>query len=223
MEKLEEAHKFQLWKSHLLKNGLNISNIEEVYSRRNHNGEVLFSLLMLDAETPEGNKIPPICFLKGEVVTVLVCLIDRDTQEKYLVLVRQRRIAEGGLTYEHPAGMVDSTKTPLQIAVQEVFEETGLSVREDQLTPVLQNRRLFPSTGTSDECMYLFFTELQLSREEILALSDRKTGVDDENITTLVLPFEEAHQRMNNTNCILLNLAYLKEVQDWELLKKLSL
>lgn len=223
MEKLEEAHKFKLWKSHLLRNGMKIRHIEEVYSRRNHNGEVLFSLLMLDAETPEGNKIPPICFLKGEVVTVLVCLIDGDTHEKYLVLVRQRRIAEGGLTYEHPAGMVDNTKTPLQIAVQEVYEETGLSVKENQLRPVLNDRRLFPSTGTSDECMYLFFTELQLSYSEIMALSDRKTGVDDENITTLVLPFEEAHRRMNNTNCILLNLAYLKEVEDWQLLKKLSL
>ncbi|MBX2952988.1 MAG: NUDIX hydrolase [Leadbetterella sp.] len=223
MEKLEEAHKYKLWKSHLLKNRLKIRDIEEVYSRRNHNGEVLFSLLMLDAETPEGTKIPPICFLKGEVVTVLVCLIDRDTDQKYLVLVRQRRIAEGGLTYEHPAGMVDNTKTPLQIAVQEVYEETGLSVQEKQLRPVLQDRRLFPSTGTSDECMYLFFTELRLSHTEIMALSDRKTGVDDENITTLVLPFEEAHRRMNNTNCLLLNLAYLKETEDWQLLKKLSL
>ncbi len=222
MEKLEEAHKFQLWRSHLLGNGLRIEDIEEVYTRRNTEGEVLFSLVMLHAESPEG-KIPPICFLKGEVVTVLVCLIDRETHEKYLVLVRQRRIAEGAITYEHPAGMVDNTKTPLEIAVQEVYEETGLSVREDQLRPVLHDRRLFPSTGTSDECMYLFFTELQLSRREILGLSDRKTGVDDENITTLVLPFEEAHQRMNNTNCLLLNLAYLKEIQDWDLLKKISL
>ncbi|MCD8538643.1 MAG: NUDIX domain-containing protein [Leadbetterella sp.] len=223
MEKLEEAHKFKLWRRHLQENGLKIENIEEVYTRRNSGGEVLFSLLMLDAGTPEGHKMPPICFLKGEVVTVLVCLTDRDTREKYLVLVRQRRIAEGAVTYEHPAGMVDNTKTPREIAVQEVREETGLQVREDQLRPVLADRRLFPSTGTSDECMYLFFIELQLGRQEILELSDRKTGVDDEHITTLVLPFKEAHRRLNNTNCILLNLAYLKEVEDWDLLKKISL
>lgn len=223
MEKLENAHKFRLWKSHLAGNGLRIENVEEVYTRRNHDGEVLFSLLMLDAETPEGNKIPPICFLKGEVVTVLVCLIDRATRTKHLLLVRQRRIAEGALTYEHPAGMVDNTQTPLEVAAREIFEETGLRVDEKQLRPVLHDRRLFPSTGTSDECMYLFFTELELSKEEIRAVSDRSTGVDDEHITTLVLPFEEAHRLMNNTNCILLNLAYLRETEDWELLKKLSL
>lgn len=223
MEKLENAHKFRLWKSHLVGNGLRIENVEEVYTRRNHDGEILFSLLMLEAETPEGNKIPPICFLKGEVVTVLVCLIDRDTRRKHLLLVRQRRIAEGALTYEHPAGMVDNTQTPLEVAAREIFEETGLRVDKKQLRPVLHDRRLFPSTGTSDECMYLFYTELELSTEEIRAVSDRKTGVDDEHITTLVLPFEEAHRLMNNTNCILLNLAYLKETEDWELLKKLSL
>lgn len=223
MEKLQDAHKYRLWRSHLLRNGLEIQNTEEVYTRRNHNGEVLFSLLMLNASTPEGNKIPPICFLKGEVVTVLVCLIDRSTREKYLLLVRQRRIAEGALTYEHPAGMVDNTQTPSEVAVREIFEETGISIDENQLRAVLNNRRLFPSTGTSDECMYLFFTELELEREEIRALDELKTGVDDENITTLVLPFEEAHRKMNNTNCILLNLAYLKETEDWELLKKLSL
>ena len=127
-EKLQDAHKFKLWKSNLESSGLKINNIEEVYSRRRYNGEVLFSLLMLDAETPEGDKIPPICFLKGEVVSILICLKDKITQEKYLILVKQRRIAEGDFTYEHPAGMVDNTKTPEEIAVQEVLEETGIKI-----------------------------------------------------------------------------------------------
>ena len=225
MEKLENAHKFKLWKNHLLKNGLEVHGIEEVYSRRRYNGEELFSLLMLDATTPEGQKIPPICFLKGEVVTILVCLIDKETNEKYLLLVKQRRIAEGGFTYEHPAGMVDDTKTPLEIAVQEVREETGLVVTPEDLKPILNDKRLFPSTGTSDECMYFFYTELYITKEEIQALNNQKTGAEYENesITTLVLPFEEAHTLINNTNCILLSLAYLKDVEDWTLLKKLKL
>lgn len=225
MEKLEEAHKYQLWKSHLIKNGLKINDIEEVYTRRRYNGEVLFSLLMLDASTPEGDKIPPICFLKGEVVTILVCLIDNVSGEKYLLLVKQRRIADGGFAFEHPAGMVDNTKTPLEIAIQEVREETGIIVTEDQLKAVLSDKRVFPSTGTSDECMYFFYAEIKLSRSEIEALSNKKMGTDyeHESITTLVLPFEEAHHLINNTNCILLSLAYLKDVEDWDLLKKIKL
>ena len=75
-EDLTDSHKFNLWKNRLVSNGLDIHRVDELYTRRNGHGEVLFSLLYTDATTPEGNKIPPICFLKGEVVSVLVCFID---------------------------------------------------------------------------------------------------------------------------------------------------
>ena len=55
-ESLQEAHKFKLWKGNLLKNGLKIHEIEEVYTRYRHNGEALFSLVLVDATTPEGDK-----------------------------------------------------------------------------------------------------------------------------------------------------------------------
>lgn len=222
-EKLEDAHKFKLWKSNLELNGLKINAIEEKYTRRRYNGEVLFSLLMLDAETPEGDKIPPICFLKGEVVCILICLIDEKNNEKYLILVKQRRIAEGGFTYEHPAGMVDGTITPAQIALQEVKEETGIEITPGQLFPLQNGTRLFPSTGTSDECMYFYFCELVLPKTKIDELNNKNMGTDYEfeRITTVVLPFLEAHKKINNTNGLLLNYLYLSHVKDWELLKKL--
>jgi hypothetical protein len=59
-ENVFDSHKFSLWKRRLLGNGLEIHKVEEKYTRHNHKGEVLFSLLMLDATTPEGDKIPPI-------------------------------------------------------------------------------------------------------------------------------------------------------------------
>ena len=224
MEKLEEAHKFQLWKNQLIKNGLQIHQIEEIYTRRRYNGEVLFSLLMLDASTPEGDKIPPVCFLKGEVVTILICLIDQNTFKKYLLLVKQRRIADGSICYEHPAGMVDNTKTPLEIAIQEVREETGIKVNPNQLKPVLNDKRLFPSTGTSDECMYFFYVELMLSKAEIEKYNHQETGADyeSERIETEVLLFEEGHKHLVNVNSVLASYAYLTDVEDWALLKKLK-
>ncbi|MFS0489656.1 NUDIX hydrolase [Leadbetterella byssophila] len=223
MEKLQDAHKYKLWKSKLEENQLSIKDIEEVHTRRNHKGEVLFSLVLLHATTPSGKKIPPLCLVKGEVVTVLVCLIDQETSEKYLLTVLQRRIAEGGITVEHPAGMVDMLKTPREIALQELREETGLEIEDEQLKPLMSDKRLFPSTGTSDECMYFFYTELFLNKEEIDALDKKQTGVDGEDIQTRVFPFTEAHKRMNNTNCLLLNYLYLQEVEDWPLLKQIKL
>jgi ADP-sugar diphosphatase len=224
-EKLEDAPKFKRWKSHLEKNGLTINGIEEKYTRRRYNGDVLFSTLMLDADTPEGDKIPPICFLKGEVVCVLICLIDKETSEKYLILVKQRRIAEGGFTWEHPAGMVDGKFTPQEIAVQEVREETGIIISEEQLIDLSKGKRLFPSTGTSDECMYFFACDITLDKTEILAFENKETGAEYEfeRITTHVFPFVEGHRMLNNINGLLLNFMYLLNRGDTDLITKLEI
>jgi 8-oxo-dGTP pyrophosphatase MutT (NUDIX family) len=223
VEKLEEAYKFQNWKKHLIANGLKINSVEEIYTKRRYNGEVLFSTLLLDADTPEGDKIPPICFLKGEVVCILICLIDEKSNEKYLLLVKQRRIAEGGYTYEHTAGMVDGILKPEAISVQEVREETGIEISENQLINLSPTKRLFPSTGTSDECMYLFAAELRMSKAKIELYENRKMGTDYEfeRITTHVYPFLEGHKLINNTNGLLLNYLYLAEVKDFETMAKL--
>lgn len=222
-EKLEDAHKFKLWKKNLIANGLKINQIDQHYTRYRYNGEILFSLLMLDAETPEGDKILPICFLKGEVVSVLTCLIDKDTNHKHLLLVKQRRIAEGAFTYEHPAGMVDGSKTPLEIAIMEVKEETGLTITAEQLIDVTPQTRVFPSTGTSDEAIYLYYCELYMSADEIEELNEKEMGTDYEfeKITTHILPFVEAHRLINNTNAVLLNYLYLAKIKDFELMAQL--
>lgn len=222
MEKLTESHKYKLWRGKLEASGLDIHAIEEIYSRRKSDGEILFSLLMTDATTPEGDKIPPICFLKGEVVCVLICFIEKQTRDKYLLLVKQRRICDGSHTYEHPAGMLDSESDPAAVAAREVHEETGIEVAKEDLTRLL-NHPCYPSTGTSDEAMYFFFCEIELTLEEIKAYHNQKMGVESEHerITTYVAPFVEGHRLITNTNGILLDFLYLKDVGDWELMKQL--
>ncbi len=177
---------------------------------------------MTDALTPEGDKIPPICFMKGEVVSVLVCFIDSESHEKYLLLVKQRRICDGSLSYEHPAGMLDSESDAAAVAAREVQEETGITVQQSQLHRLL-DRVCYPSTGTSDEAMYFFYCELELSATEIARYHNQAQGVvsDHERITTHVVPFVEGHQLITNSNGLLLNYMYLKEKGDWDLLAKL--
>ncbi len=53
-EALARAPKFNRWKNLVELSGLTIHGIEEKYSRIWHGGEVLFSLVLLDATTPEG-------------------------------------------------------------------------------------------------------------------------------------------------------------------------
>ncbi len=222
-EKVEDSPKFKLWKKHLLANGLTIHKVEEKFTRHRYNGEVLFSTLLLDASTPEGQKIPPICFLKGEVVSMLICLIDENSLEKYLLLVKQRRITEGGFTYEHPAGMVDADAAPKAIAIKEIQEETGLKIHENEIKELGNGQRFFPSTGTSDEAMYFYYCELKMPLQEILAINNQEHGAqyEQENISTHVFKFEEGHRKITNTNGLLLNYLYLNEIEDYQTLKKL--
>lgn len=222
MEKLEDAPKFRFWKKQLTDNGLTVNGVKEHFIRRRSNGEVLFAMLELDADTPEGDKIPPVCFLKGHAASVLVCLIDKETDEKFVVLVRQRRISDGSQTYEHPAGMVDADDDATDVAAREVGEEIGLSIEPDELTK-LNPRLWYPSTGTSDEAMHYYYVEKRLSRQQIMGFHHQRMTNDSEfeRITTVVTTLPEAHQLINNVNGLLIHFLYLKHIGDYETMKLL--
>ena len=194
-EAVTDAPKFQYWKEQAETNGLKIKDVHERFVRRRHNGEVLFALLEVDADTPEGDKIPPVLFLKGHAVAILVCLIDKDTKQKFVVLVRQRRICNGSQTYEHPAGMVDASDAADEVAARELGEEIGLTVTAAELT-ALNQQPWYPTTGASDEALYYYFVEKELPREEIMAFHHKNMGNQSEleRITTVVAPLPEAHK-----------------------------
>ena len=221
-EALEDAPKFKFWKSQMEVNGLTIRSISEKYIRRRHNGEVLFAMLEVDADTPEGDKIPPALFLKGHAASVLVCLIDAATKEKFVVLVRQRRISDGSHTYEHPAGMVDADDAPEDVAARELGEEIGLAATASDLTK-LNPALWFPSTGTSDEAMHFFYLERELPRDEIMAFHHKDMGnaSEFERITTVVTTLPEAHKLVTNVNGLLIHFLYLHYVGDYETMKLL--
>lgn len=221
-EPLEEAHKFRYWKSQAEANGLKINHINDFYIRRRQNGEVLFAMLEVDADTPEGDKIPPALFLKGHAASMLVCLIDAETKEKFVVLVKQRRIADGSHTYEHPAGMVDASDSPDDVAAREIGEEIGLTVQASELAK-LNPHVWFPSTGTSDEGMHFYYIEKEMSRDEIMAFHLKNMGSESEHerITSIVSTLPESQKLITNVNGLLLNFLYLKHIGDYETMKLL--
>lgn len=212
-ESLFEAPKFKIWQQNLLKNGLEVHSVKEIYAKFRHNGEILFSLVSVDASLPEGGKIPSICFIRGASVSVVVCFIEKETKQKYLLLVKQRRIADGSYMYETPAGMMDTEADPLTVAVKEVEEETGLTVTMEQVIPLTQ-QQLYSSPGACDESMYMFYCELQLSQSEIWAFHQNSTGVisEYENIETVVVSIPEAMKMITNTNGLLNIYLYLSAI-----------
>lgn len=62
-------------------------------------------------------------------------------QDGRLLLVR-RRVAEGSLSWQFPAGQVEAGETPEDAAVRETFEETGLVVAARRIL----GDRVHPST-----------------------------------------------------------------------------
>lgn len=210
-EQLTDSHKFQLWQQHLVEHGLTIHQIKEIYTKHRGNGEALFALVEVDASTPEGDKIPPVCFIKGQIVSVLVCLIDQDTREKYLLMVRQRRICHGGYVYEQVAGMVDTTDDPWDVALREVEEETGLTITKAQLH-LLNEKPYYTTTGTSDEALFFYSCELEMSKEKMMSFHRQDRGMEHEHerIITEVIPLKEARRYLDNTSG-LLNLFLYEE------------
>ena len=201
---LSQTPKYTRWVALLEENGLDVHDVKEVYTKVRAADDMLFALVELDATTPEGHKIPPVCFIKGEIVSVLVCLIDEATGEKYNLLVKQRRICSGGVIYEQVAGMVDRDDNPLDVAVKEVAEETGVEVRHDQVHR-LNDEVLFSTTGTSDEAMHFYYCELRMSKEQIWSYHAQNTGEEGEyeHIVTHVTTFPEAKKLTTNCNCLL--------------------
>jgi len=70
-------------------------------------------------------------------------------------MVRQRRIGNGNLSLEFPAGMLDAeVDNPLGVATREFIEETGLGISASDLFPLF-DKKLFSSVGASDEGIFL--------------------------------------------------------------------
>jgi ADP-sugar diphosphatase len=212
---LNQTAKYQTWHRHLEENQITVNGIDPIYVHRAEKGG--------NAKTPEGAKLNPICFLKGDAVSILVVLIDQQTEEKYVVLVRQRRTCDGSVTYEHPAGMIDDEESsPQTVAVRELAEETGLPVEPADVKPLF-SRPLFSATATSDESLHFFYYERRMAFVDIKALDGRSTGKERENEHTHlhIATFPEAQQRLANLHGILAHLLYLKQVGDYGLMSQL--
>ncbi len=204
MQMLQESLKYKIWRQSLADHGITVHGIRELKTIRKPNGEVIFALLEADAADPEGHPLLPAVLLRGHFVSVMTILVDRKTGEEFLLMVLQRRVGNGAVFYEHPAGMCDNETDPFDVAMKEVHEETGLIITRNDLH-LLNAELLYSSPGLIDEAGYFFFCRIGLSRHEIDAFNERDTGDggEHERIRTYVCPACEALSLMRNTNSLI--------------------
>ncbi|GAB4023348.1 NUDIX hydrolase [Spirosoma koreense] len=221
---LDTAAKYQAWHHHLEENHNQINSIEPVYIHRaEKDGSLLYALLRINANSPEGSSLHPICFLKGNAVSILVVLLAEETGEKYVLLVRQRRICDGSQTYEHPAGMIDENDpSPHDVAVRELGEETKLAVKPEEVKPLF-DKPLYSATSTSDEALHFFYLERRMALADIKAIDGQQTGKESENEHTSlrIVTFPEAHRLVSNIHGVMSHLQYLKLTGEYVLMSQL--
>lgn len=154
-----------------------------------------------------GNKLPGIAFIRGDAVSILFIIKEKETGNRFIALVGQGRVPVGeALIYESPAGMMDEDNHIAGVAIKELEEELGLS--ELDYTKLKFLTEGYTSPGGQDEKLTLYSYEHEMSSEELFQLEGKITGEVNsrEVIKVKVIPFNE-FLRFNST--IVGQLGYL--------------
>jgi len=108
----------------------------------------------------DGKQIPGIVFMRGGSVGILTIIEHRGIE--YALTTVQARTPIGQLFTEIPAGMLDDNGNFQGQAAKEMLEETGLIIKEENLTDLTnlaydkKYKGMIPSAGGCDEFIRLF-------------------------------------------------------------------
>jgi NTP pyrophosphohydrolases including oxidative damage repair enzymes len=192
----ENEPKVRAWKDSVVKAGCTILSLSPLNTFYKKNNELLFALLRADVSDPKGNKLHDILFVRGHACIVVPQIRNKTTDEKAFLMIRQRRIGNGTVNLEFPAGMLDrNIHIPEKVAVKELFEETGLKVLVTDLFP-LCDRPLLSSPGASDEGIYYFGCSVTVAGHRFTEFEGRViSGVsENENIAVTLKSRRQAEK-----------------------------
>lgn len=183
---------------------VHIQNVDFFGSR------VGFVKIKADCTLKEGekeyrDKLPGICFLRGNSVGILVSLFCVDDGKTYSLLVEQPRVPIGQASVlELPAGMIDpGCGTMKGVAVKEMKEECGIDIVESDLIDLTNlaantgngstQAGICPSPGGSDEFIRLMYMEQNITKLELDTMKNRLGGLNEEGeiIVLKVVPYDD--------------------------------
>lgn len=197
--------KIRWWKELIESSGCSLNRLEPLNLLHRQNGELLFGLCDADVTDPDGRKLPRYILVRGNACLIVPLLFNRDTGEERFLMIYQRRIGNGQLCLEFPAGMVDlDNHDPLGVATRELEEETGLELKRDDLF-ALHKGELYSSAGLCDEGIFYFGTIISMSDDEFKAFEGRITGepVEGEHIVVTLCTKERLLAESNSLQALL--------------------
>lgn len=199
-----KSNKFLDWYEDAIEN-FEIKSID-IQSVDFFGSKIGFIKLKADVYDKQGRRIPGICFLRGEAVSILFIIKNKETGDLFSALVCQGRVpvAVSNL-YESPAGMMDEERNLTGVAIKEVEEELHIDIDEDRLEFLTS---VYTSPGGQDERISIYSYIHEMSSEEIEKLDGKETGEEGSNevIKVKIVPFSDFLD-YNKTACG--QLAYL--------------
>ena len=195
---MDISSEFQIrsWKAAVESAGCSVESNEPIAVIRRKDGTFLFALIQTSVAAPEGYKLPNILFVRGDACVIVPLLRNRESGEERFLMVRQRRIGNGAMCLEFPAGMLDQSDDAAGAAVREMSEETGLTIKSGDLFPLCETK-LYSSAGASDEAIFYFGCVIETDDSQFQSFGSRETGCANENehISTVLMTRAEAEKQ----------------------------
>ena len=197
--------KIAAWLRQVSQAGCAVGRVDPISVLRKKDGELLFALLDAAVRSSEGRLLPRYVFIRGDACVIVPLIRNRSTGEEKFLMVRQRRIGNGNLSLEFPAGMLDAeVDNPLGVATREFIEETGLGISASDLFPLF-DKKLFSSVGASDEGIFYFGCVLEVDDTiwHTLGTEIKGNSEEGEHIAVTLISQEAAEAEATSLQVVL--------------------
>lgn len=121
----------------------------KVTSQRVYNGRII-SLDIDQVRFPDGS-VGPMEMIRHPGASAIVPVLDPESDDPTVILIRQYRYAADGYLYEVPAGRLDPGEEPVECARRELAEETGY--RAERVEHLFT---MYTTPGFTDEKIHLY-------------------------------------------------------------------
>lgn len=143
-----------------------------------------------------------------DAVSVLPIVIDK-TNGNFIVLISQYRPSLDKYCIDMPAGLVDENENPIDTALRELKEETGLTASYINQSPIISN-----DCGMSNSCHRL--VTVNITSADIV---NRSTPLESDYIQTYIVKLAELHDTLEKFN----KEGYVIDAKLWYFAKGLSM